>query len=227
MKKFCILFLMLLLVLPANAFIVDETKNGEINSLVNKIGFSILNANKIPYRITFSVKQNSKYLIASSSPRNRKIVIYKNLLPQIDDEDELAAIIAHEISHGVDSNEGIFKGFFSFYEYLAAPKKYEIKADKRAVDYLVNAGYNPVAIIVVYSKLLPQPRYDWFMFHPLPSKRMMYIYEYIFNKYPAFLVNNKYKTNLYYQNFLLTSQQNRKKLQNKIQSDSQKILRYE
>lgn len=227
MKKLCIFILMLSFALPANAFVADETKSGIIRSYVNKIGFTLLNANKIPYRITFSLNNNANIANAYSSTRYRNIVIYKGVFLVADDEDEIAAVLAHEISHSVDSNEGLLRGYFSAWKYLISPQKYEIKADKRAVDYMVNAGYNPLAIMIIYSKIMAQPRYDWFLLHPLSSKRMMYVYEYIYHKYPAYLVNNKYKDNIYYQNFLLTSEQNRKKLQSKIQTKSTKKIRYE
>ncbi|MGN0014522.1 MAG: M48 family metallopeptidase [Candidatus Gastranaerophilaceae bacterium] len=227
MKKFCVILLMLFFVVPVNAMTCDETKSGAIRAYVNKIGFTLLNSNKIPYRITFSLNTNSNIANAYSSSRLRNIVIYKGIILIADDEDEIAAVLAHEISHSVDSYEGILRGYFSCYKYLIAPKKYEIKADKRAVDYMVNAGYNPLAIMIIYSKMMAQPRYDWYSSHPLSSKRMMYVYEYIYHKYPAFLVNNKYKDNLYYQNFLLTSESNRKKLQEKIKTNSKKKVKYE
>lgn len=227
MKKFCVILLMLLFAIPANAMICDETKSGAIRAYVNKIGFTLLNSNKIPYRITFSLNPNPNIANAYSSTRLRNIVIYKGVFLIADDEDEIAAVLAHEISHSVDSNEGIFRGYFSLYKYLIAPKKYEVKADKRAVDYMVNAGYNPLAIMIIYSKMMAQPRYDWYSSHPLSSKRMMYVYEYIYHKYPAYLVNNKYKENIYYQNFLLTSETNRKKLQEQIKKKSKKKVKYE
>ena len=91
---------------------------------------------------------------------------------------------------------------------------------------MVQAGYNPVAGIVVMSKCFPQSRYDWYSTHPLTSRRMMELYEYIYKKYPEYLANNAYKNDLYYQNFLLTSKQNRKNFQNKVQNNSKQSLKY-
>ena len=114
----------------------------------------------------------------------------------------------------------------SEFEYLNS-KKYEYKADKRAVDYLVNAGYNPLAMIVSLNKIAPQLRYDSGSSHPLVTKRMAEIYEYIYTKYPQYLVQNEYKDNIYYQNFLVTSKQNREKLENKIKTNSKKKVKYQ
>ena len=55
------------------------------------------------------------------------------------------------------------------------------------------------------------------------AKRNVDIYE----KYPSFLAHNKYADNLYYQNFLLTSEKNRKKLEDKIKTNSKKKLKYD
>ena len=110
--------------------------------------------------------------------------------------------------------------------YVWAPKKYEYKADKRAVDYMVAAGYNPVAMIIVMNKTFPQTRYDWCSTHPLTSRRMMQVYEYIYKKYPEYLAKNEYKNNIYYQNFLLTSKNNRAKFQRKIETKSKGNVSY-
>ena len=64
-----------------------------------------------------------------------------------------------------------------------ASKKYEYKADKVAVDYLVKAGYNPLAMIVSLNLIATQPRFDCFSSHPLTSRRMAQIYEYVYTRY--------------------------------------------
>ena len=103
---------------------------------------------------------------------------------------------------------------------------YEIQKDKRAVDYLVKAGYNPLAYIVVANKIFDQPRYEWISSHPTGSNRLATVYEYIYTKYPQYLVHNAYKDNIYYQNFLLTSRENRAKLEQKVKANSKKKLNY-
>ena len=81
-------------------------------------------------------------------------------------------------------------------------------------------------MIVVMSKAFPQSRYDWYSTHPLTSRRMMEVYEYIYKKYPEYLVNNPYKNDPYYQNFLLTSQKNREKFKKKIETKSKGQVNY-
>ena len=119
------------------------------------------------------------------------------------------------------------RGFFSSVNTFFVPKKYVYKADLRTVDFMVNAGYNPLAEIVVLSKIKPQTRYDWYAREPLTSRRMMRIYEYIYQKYPEYLADNRYKDNIYYQNFLLTSRVNRQKFQEKVRTKSVSAVKYQ
>ena len=199
---------------------IDSTTNSqiiEIQNRIDRVGFTILNANGIEHRTVFDYSiKNIKN--ANSAYRNRQITVYKGLYNRLSSDDELAGVLAHEISHSVDSYSGVLRGYFSCWSGAFAPRKYESKADKRAVDYMVNAGYNPVAFIVVMSKVFPQERYEWYSAHPLASRRMMDVYEYIYKKYPEYLVNNKYKNDLFYQNFLLTSKNERAKFQKKVES---------
>ena len=92
---------------------------------------------------------------------------------------------------------------------------------------MVNAGYNPVALITYIQKTSPQRRFDAISNHNLTSKRLAIIYEYIYVKYPYYLKNNEYIDNENYQNFLLTSRDNRRLLQEKIMTGSGERLKYE
>ena len=229
MKKLSLL-ISALLMFNLSAFAgYNEVVNADtINKAQNKIdsiGFKILNTNGIERRMTFNY-DSSKTKNAYTAYSNREIVLYRGLYDRLKSDDEIAAVLSHEISHGIDSYNGIFKGYFSDLSYIISPKKYEYKADKRAVDFMVNAGYNPVAMIIMMNKVLPQTRYDWYSTHPLTSRRMMEVYEYIYKKYPEFLANNEYKNNLYYQNFLLNSKENRAKFQKKIEQKSKAPVHY-
>lgn len=225
MKKILILCFVIFCVSATQAFSVEVdldsigfTKEAQMQQYISNIGFNILNSNRIDKRMVFLYKQNKKDVNACTYFRDRSIHFNKGLAITLESDDEYAAVLAHEISHGVDLYDGIFRGFFSPLPMSLSPKKYERKADKRAVDYMVKAGYNPLAMIVVMNKDFSQTRYDWLATHPLPSRRMAYVYEYIYRKYPEYLVNNKYKDNIYYQNFLLNSRENRLKLQKRIES---------
>ena len=229
MKKIVLLLCVSLAVCTAsyasNAELITTQSVIEAQNRIDSIGFKILNSNGIEKRTVFDfdIKKTKN---AYSRHKDRQIVLYRGMYNRLTTDDEVAAILSHEISHSVDSYDGVLRGYFSHLGYAFAPKKYEYKADKRGVDYMVNAGYNPVAMIVVMSKALPQERYDWCSKHPLTSRRMMEVYEYIYKKYPEYLVNNKYKDNPYYQNFLLTSKENRAKFQKKVESGSKNSVKY-
>ena len=232
MKKIIVLFFALLITSLSNTYAVSEsilttTKDlEESQHHVGEIGYNLLNSNGIEKRMIFIFDSSTKYINAGTSTLNRTIVIYRGLYSFLQDDNELAAVLAHEISHGVDSYDGIFNGFFTGWRYFFTPRKYEYKADKRAVDYMVNAGYDPVAMIVMLNKIGCQHRYDWWFTYPLTSRRLMQVYEYIYTKYPEYLANNKYKNNIYYQNFLLTSRENREKFQEKVKTKSTKKVHY-
>ncbi len=231
MKKLSLL-ISALLMFNLSAFAgCNEVVNADtINKAQNKIdsiGFKILNSNGIERRMTFNY-DSSKTKNAYTAYSNREIVLYRGLYDRLKSDDEIAAVLSHEISHGIDGYNGPLRGYFSFFNnsWLLGSKKSEYKADKRAVDFMVNAGYNPVAMIVMMNKTLPQYRFDWHSTHPLTSRRMMEVYEYIYKKYPEFLANNEYKNNLYYQNFLLNSKENRAKFQKKIEQKSKAPVHY-
>ena len=224
-----IIFVLVLLVgmmLPTFAW--DVETEAQLQKRMNEVGFNILNSNRIEKRMIFMVinRVYTRDRWADVSSVNRTVWIKPTILPYIDSDDELAGILAHQISHGVDTYDGLLRGYLSILSYWVAPNKYDLLADKRAVDYMVNAGYNPLAYIVILNKIMQQYRYDIFSNHTLVTRRMMLIYEYIYHKYPYILADNEYKDNIYYQNFLLVSRNNRLKLQGKLESGSSKKINY-
>lgn len=166
---------------------LDLDKETKYQKQIMETGFKILNANRIDKRITFRYINNNK-VNAYAVAKGKNVLVFKGILPYFDDEDELAGIISHEIAHNIDFHMGFWKRLSMRF----APKKYEIKADKKAVDYMVNAGYDPIAMIIAMNKLTGEP--CWFeksSAHPKGSKRLAYVYEYIYKKYPAYLVDNQ------------------------------------
>lgn len=207
----------------------DVKTQAELQTRMNEVGFNLLNASRIEHRLIFKTinRVYTRDLYSDVSSVNRTVWIKPEIIPYIDSDDELAAVLSHQISHGIDTYDGIFRGYISILNYWVAPNKYDAKADKRAVDYMVNAGYNPLALIVVLNKLGKQYRYDFLSNHDLISRRMAKIYEHIYMKYPAILAENEYKDNVYYQNFLLTSRKNRLKFQHKIENNEQGKIKYD
>lgn len=231
MKKF-FLFAAAFFVFCGSVFAFDEAqvfKEKGIQNKIDTIGAKILNANKIEKRIIFvydNAQKKSK-LDLSDSVTSRQVVVYDRAFKYAQSDDELAGFLAREIFLAMRSFDGHFAGGLSTVQVKAAPKKYEMVADKRAVDLMVNAGYDPVGLIIYIQKTAPQKRFDRFSNRNLTSKRLAVIYEYIYTKYPYYLLNNKYLENEHYQNFLLTSRHNRALLEEKIKTKSREELNYE
>jgi len=219
MKRFLLIILAILISSPVFA----ESMQHKIDS----IGFGILNANKINKRMIFTYSEPDKKYIFPKEVTRREVVIYGDNVQYADTDDEYAAMLSQKISNALQSFDGDFKGTIGTLQVMFAPKKYEMVGDKRAVDYMVRAGYNPLGLITFINKSCPQKKYDIISRHNLTSKRLAEVYEYILVKYPYFLQNNTYIDNIYYQNFLLNSIENRKLLQTKLKNKSFEKVKYE
>lgn len=230
MKRFLIV-LGCLLFLPVYAS--DESvliENNTIQSRIDKVGAKILNANKIDKRVVFVYddKAKSNYLNDTKTLTKRQVIVYKDSYNYVANDDELAGYLAREIAQAARSYDGLGDGWLSSVKIKAAPKKFELVFDKLAVDYMVKAGYNPLGLITYLNKTCPQARQDKLSSHNLTSRRLAYIYERIYIQYPSFIVHNAYLENETYQNFLLTSQENRKLLKEKVNTSQWKRdLKYE
>lgn len=207
----------------------DLSTQNSIQSRIDSVGTQLLNCNKITKRVvfTYNTKEKKKTLTTDKGLTKRQVIIYDGLYQSIQSDDELAAALSREISTVIKSYSGAWGGMLDSVQVALGAKKFETVADKRAVDYMVNAGYNPLGLIVLINKTCPQKRFDRFSRHNLTSKRLARIYEYITYKYPQYLQENDYINNPYYQNFLLTSLDNRKKLEEKIKNNSTKEIDYE
>lgn len=230
LKRFIIFTSMCFIIMPAFGF--DESvleKENSIQTRIDSVGTNLLNCNKIPRRIVFiyGMAEKKKMLSTDKSLTKRQVIIYSELYRHVQTDDELAAMLAREISTVMKSYSGIWGGTLDSVQVALGSKKFEMVADKRAVDYMVNAGYNPLALIVFINKTCPQKRFDKISRHNLTSRRLAHIYEYITYKYPQFLENNEYINNPYYQNFLLTSIENRRRLEEKMKNKSLKEVKYD
>ena len=232
LKKFILFAAAVMFVQPV---LVETFFEGEaaventIQSRIDNVGTTLLNCNKIPHRIIFvyDKKEKKKLISLDKDLTSRQVVVYDGLYKSVQTDDELAAMLAREISVAVKSYSGIWGGTLDSVQVALGSKKFETVADKRSVDYMVNSGYNPLALIVFINKTCPQKRFDRFSRHNLTSKRLARIYEYITYKYPQYLENNDYVNNKYYQNFLLTSLSNRRKLEEKIKNRSTEEVDYD
>ena len=209
-----IILCLLTLILCTQICIADELrldKEIKYQKQIMQIGYRILNANKIDKRITFYYVPQ-KEVKSKTDLGKKKVEISKGLLPFVDSDDELAAILCHEITYGTEAHKGLLRRI----GMKTAPKKFELRADKNAVDLMVNAGYNPIALIIILNKITDEPNwFEGYFSQQSGKKRLLAIYDYVYNKYPEYLIENDYKKNIYYQNFLLTTKTERKKIREK------------
>ena len=195
MKKFLVLIGLLLLGTCALADEVMVIRNVNFNNFwkkkgideekVLKVGQKIMIDNRIPKRVPILVDSSTKTVNANSSTYDKIVTVYAGMFLYIDNDDELAYVLSHEIAHSVEAYGGMIK----YMAMKSNSKKYEQKADLNAIDYMVKAGYNPVAAITLGNKIFGEPVWDWgFTYlHPKGSKRLMDMYKYIYVKYPQYL----------------------------------------
>lgn len=227
-KLFLIIFF--ITIVSLNAFAVDnDSINHDINiqKRIDSIGFNILNSNKINKPVVFKYRFEDSTKFKKSGAKARKITIYDNDYMHAENDDEIAGFLAMKISAAVKSYDNSAIPVVNSLQSRIMPKKYEIFYDKQAVDFMVNAGYNPLGLITFITKTCPQKNSDFISRHNLTSKRLAIIYERIFTQYPYFLTNNVYIRNDYYQNFLLNSIENRKLLEDKLKYNYHYEIHYE
>ncbi len=191
LKRQLIVLGLIALCLPINTIAFAE---GEDDSLwrrptfekkVYEVGQRLLQANGIDTHIAFRVESNDQInAYAQRWPgRSHNVVMFKGLLDYIASDDELAAILGHEIAHIVRRHSykvsvkrmGAWTGGVALATLAGMAgadndtmnssvnlsrkvsnrfsKKYEREADQLSVHYLVKAGYNPLAIESVMNKI--------------------------------------------------------------------------
>jgi len=212
MKKILVLIFTLFIGTSAFAdFLMSESRFYENVDKITAIGNKIIKDNNLK-RVPFVLSPANKTINANSNLYQKTVTIYTGIMPYLDNDDELAYILAHEISHSTEAYGGATKLIAMSFN----SKKYEYKADLNAVDYMVKSGYNPIAAIITTNKINPEPLWDWGFTstHPKGSKRMLEMYKYIYVKYPKYLQSDMTQ-NVVYQNFLNSQSFDIKKFEQK------------
>ena len=175
---------------------------------VNAIGQKLMSASKLPDGITFKVSDDES--INAYANLNKEVYVYKGLLQYVNDDNELAAVISHELGHiinghcakqtvadtalsaitnKISSNGGTVASLgASTAQQLASSKisrTDEFEADLTGADLLVNAGYNPLAMVSVLNKICGN-YFDLLETHPSGEKRLLNIYDYVDYNYPQY-----------------------------------------
>ena len=185
---------------------------------VEKIGKKLLEKNNLPTQVTFSVLQTDDINAFASS--ENEICVYTGLLNYVQDDDELAGIIGHEMGHIVNnhvakqnminsitssviSNANVSQtaktgaAIVHNLSMLKMSRTQEYEADITGIDLMIKAGYNPLATISILYKISGN-YVDFIQTHPSKDKRTMYSYDYMTYTYPN-LVKKSYNSEAYKQ----------------------------
>lgn len=214
---------------------------------VNSIGNKLLNSNGVQQAIEIKVSEEED--VNAYANINKEVYVYKGLLENVSNDEELAAVISHEVGHilnGHCAKQGILNTGVNILAQKAAQKynatavavgqqltssklsrNDEFEADLTGVDLLVKAGYNPMAMISVLNKICGN-YIDILQTHPSGEKRLMNIYNYIEYNYPA-KIKTGFNSSSYTKAMLVISPnvQKRKtseKLTKKFEKEQKKLL---
>ncbi len=220
----CVLVLLLLCSAPLFAMSVkDEVKAGrrlaaeiekhykvivdpEVVAQVILVGDRLQRAvKKLPYRFHFIVIKDKD--INAFAILGGYIFVTNKLLGWVRSQDELAAVLAHEMSHCLlrhPIKQAANSERLNLYTLLIAiaaekpsvaffsnllrisflthySRKFEKQADLKAINIMVNAGYNPVGLLTVMERFRaqymkhPHPDLGILQTHPSFTERIKYI----------------------------------------------------
>lgn len=100
---------------------------------------------------TLSTPNPNAYVLADGH-----VYMTAGLLDLVCTEDELAAVLAHEISHLED-----LSGFTNADLDIDARLRIEVETDRRAADRLARMGYEPTALITMIERLSSEQADGW------------------------------------------------------------------
>ena len=231
MKKVLLsLFVAVSLVIPASAATYDASTR------VTPVGQNLLTKNGIS-------ATNTKFMVVSGAVDNSNYVTNKvvnvstNELAFAGNDNEVAYVVANELGHiisGHASKNKVVQLLQSTADVNVTNNntteattallnnynntKQQKEADLIAVDLMVNAGYNPLAIVVVLTKQTGT-YWETIMGQPANAERALNVYNYVSYAYPAKLkvgyACNEYRTFSEYAQNIVALRKESKKLENK------------
>jgi len=180
--------------------------NQNYQDLVDKVGGKLVNnsvAKQTPYEYDFHLLADEKTINAFALPGGQVFITYA-LFSQLENEDQLAGVLGHEIGHvlGKHSNERISEANFwktitmgasvgadlgGFAQsigqntLLSNGRDDELESDDLGVKFMIEAGYNPEEMIDVMEILKaaagPNRSPEMQSTHPDPENRIEHIRE--------------------------------------------------
>ena len=208
MKKILTLIIAVFVSMQLSVFAAASNTNWTTKAnvdRVNKIGKALLAKNNLPTKINFKVIETDD--INAFANADKEICVYTGLLKYVNNDSELAGVIAHEIGHivnnhvakqnvigtisataiynaNIDSRLKAGANAANNLTMLKMSRTEEYEADITGVDLMTKAGYNPLAMVSFLYKISGNYA-DFTSTHPSGDKRTMYIYDYITYTYPA------------------------------------------
>ncbi len=236
MKKVLIsLFAAIIITIPATAATFKPADRVQTlgQTLLTKNGITVSN---VKFTVVSGDVDNSNYAT------NKVVNISSSDLAYTGNDNEVAAVVANELGHiisghsskgkvvslltaGSNTNTSANNSTASTLAQNYQTTKEEKEADVFAVNLMANAGYNPLAIIVVLTKQTGT-YWETLQGKPANADRAMNVYDYTSYAYPAKLKAgyscNEYKNFLTYVNTVLAERKNNKKAQTKLNKEMQK-----
>lgn len=215
-----------MLVLPSCAASYNASTRTPVvgANLLTKSGIP---ASNVKFMVVSGTADNSNY------STNKTVNISTNDLTYAGNDNEVAAVVASELGHiisghsakgkvvslltagtNISTNNEAASALVSSYQTL----KEDEEADVIAVDLMVTAGYNPLAMVVVLTKHTGT-YFETLQGKPANAERAMNAYNYISYSYPAKVKAgygcNEYKNFLSYANTVIAARKASSKLESK------------
>lgn len=183
--------------------------NNDYQAIVDNVGQKLVNssiAKNTPYKYDFHLLADDRTINAFALPGGQCFITYA-LFKQLENEDQLAGVLGHEIGHvlGKHSNERITNA--NFWKVLAMgssaidmggiAQQYgqgqllkngrgdELESDALGVQFMIDAGYNPEEMIglmeILKAAAGPNRLPEFQSTHPDPENRIDKIKEAIRN----------------------------------------------
>jgi len=189
---------------PKEYPVLDSVQYADAYNYLNNIFFQILNSGEVAYREEFpwqiKIIENDSTLNAFAAPGGY-VYVYTGLIKYLDNEDDLAGVLGHEIGHaalrhstrniqrqyGVSLLLSILLGenasqLTQIAAQLAAgaaglsfSREFETEADEASVEYLANTPYNCAGARSFFQKLTEDGNAsgipEFLSTHPNPENR--------------------------------------------------------
>lgn len=249
MKKIILLFTILVLAGINNSYAASDTANmANTNAAakINTIGQTVLTKNQLPKEVKFNVVESEE--INAYADADNNIVVYTGLLNLVENDEELAGIMSHEIGHimkshcykqtflnivlnmlssGIeDEKTAVGAQIVSSLTSNKVSREQEYDADYTSADLVYKAGYNPLGLVSALNKI-SNNYIDILADHPSGDKRLMALYDYINYNYPDAVKKgfntDSYKSFMSYAQPTLTQRANNTKTNEKYLKTQKKL----